>query len=519
MTELLTHLRQFLGKPGEVVAWGSAVATLGSASAYGVGYLSVRFKLTALGLGTDLDVLDERYLFEGLKFAVFLGASLPPLAASFLVLAGLFLGVRRAASSARAAVGRWWQDSMLPLLFGIIVSLGLIQFVLRQCFLFDNLLLRESLPDPGWYRTLLTSAGGGGVQLFFLGALVGLAVPLAILLSVRSWSALSFSRRACVGMLITLLVVQALLLPVNYGILTGVRFIPRLAPRSGPTPDSKKPTWLIWEGAKTTYLTGDDRGPKLVTVPAESTGTVTIEAFDTLETLRAALHPSQPPEEPSGAKPPEPTESIWGRLARVTGIAATPQTMREEVPEPGEVRGDIFLMSVADGLPSRLSETGDFHSPVFSHDSETLFALRQGSLMQQRLSADRFEEVVALPEVVKLLGVDRRSPRKLLYLAGPRDNPRVMELDLDSLASRPVPGTLPSEQRLYLLGEERSHDGICVYVQEATELPRKKWTDVFVRLGDKAPRNRTQGDGVSHRQPALSPDGRRVAFVRVAGSR
>jgi len=39
---------------------------------YLVGYLALRFHLTAIGIGTDLAVLDERYLFTGARFFLYL---------------------------------------------------------------------------------------------------------------------------------------------------------------------------------------------------------------------------------------------------------------------------------------------------------------------------------------------------------------------------------------------------------------------------------------------------------------
>ena len=46
----------------------TAYTALGSFTVYLLGYLTLRFHLTALGVGTDLAVLDERYLFAGAKF-------------------------------------------------------------------------------------------------------------------------------------------------------------------------------------------------------------------------------------------------------------------------------------------------------------------------------------------------------------------------------------------------------------------------------------------------------------------
>ena len=50
-------------------SWASYSA-LGSFALYVAGYLALRFHLTALGVGTDLAVLDERYVFTGARFVI-----------------------------------------------------------------------------------------------------------------------------------------------------------------------------------------------------------------------------------------------------------------------------------------------------------------------------------------------------------------------------------------------------------------------------------------------------------------
>ena len=63
-------------KGGFAAKWG-VFTTIGSFGVYVLGYLAIRFQLTALGMGTDLELLDERYFFEGAKFLVYLVATIP----------------------------------------------------------------------------------------------------------------------------------------------------------------------------------------------------------------------------------------------------------------------------------------------------------------------------------------------------------------------------------------------------------------------------------------------------------
>ncbi|HEX4947971.1 MAG TPA: hypothetical protein VFZ34_14965, partial [Blastocatellia bacterium] len=61
---LTAQLKEFAG------SWAKYSA-LGSFALYVVGYLALRFHLTVLGVGTDLAVLDERYVFTGARFLIY----------------------------------------------------------------------------------------------------------------------------------------------------------------------------------------------------------------------------------------------------------------------------------------------------------------------------------------------------------------------------------------------------------------------------------------------------------------
>src|SRR6478672_5180372 len=84
MTELWEDLKSKVH--GLLGSWAS-ISALGSFVLYLFGYLALRFHLTTLGIGTDLAVLDERYLFTGAKFLVYLAATIPIIVLLALVLA------------------------------------------------------------------------------------------------------------------------------------------------------------------------------------------------------------------------------------------------------------------------------------------------------------------------------------------------------------------------------------------------------------------------------------------------
>jgi hypothetical protein len=69
-------------------------------------------------------------------------------------------------------------------------------------------------------------------------------------------------------------------------------------------------------------------------------------------------------------------------------------------------------------------------------------------------------------------------------------------------------------------GQERTYGDASVYVRTESKrgLSRTiEWTDVHFRRGNAPPRNVSACDGANCGQPALSPHGRRIAFVKAGG--
>jgi hypothetical protein len=103
-----------------------------------------------------------------------------------------------------------------------------IQFVMRQCFFFGDLLLAPALPtDPAWLRQLLLN--DQLMPLYFSALIATTCLLLAILWASRATSASTPMRKLGRSLLGVLVAVQVLLLPVNYGVLVVDKSMPRLA--------------------------------------------------------------------------------------------------------------------------------------------------------------------------------------------------------------------------------------------------------------------------------------------------
>ena len=249
---------------------------LGNVLLYVVGYLTLRFHLTAMGISTDLAVVDERYWFTGARFIVYLLAAVP----SILLLA---LPVAAVAWGAGKLFGiHVVLKPRAMVLFGIVFAVFMIQFVMRQCFFFSNLLLARNLPaEPAWLVALLLD--DQLMPLYFAGLVAASAIPVAILVWLRADGTQTVSP-VLKNLLLLLAVVQFLLLPINYGILIVDKAVPRVAAVGNAPLTNGDEAWLVWDGQKgVTYLVRSQQGARraLVTVPhKEEEDRFEIVAFD-----------------------------------------------------------------------------------------------------------------------------------------------------------------------------------------------------------------------------------------------
>ena len=226
---------------------------VGSFVLYVLGYLVLRFHLTAMGLATDLTIVDERYLFAGARFLVYLAATVPV----SLVIA---YAVWRLWRLLPPRVGR----TFVTPAFAIVFSLLTIQLVMRQCFLLGNLLLADDLSRvPSWLASLLVD---DTYMLLFFSLLVAVcALPIATLLLTRQQAVSPIER----GVLAFLAALQVLLLAVNYGYLVVDKTLPRVAAIGDAPLPAGTEGWLVWEGQQgVTFFTRDaTRRRALITIP------------------------------------------------------------------------------------------------------------------------------------------------------------------------------------------------------------------------------------------------------------
>jgi hypothetical protein len=331
--------------------WASYV-TLGSFLMYLLGYLATRYYLTVMGVGTDLQVLDERYVFAGAKFLVYLISTLPILAAIGLAVAGLVALARPLTRTAArqgkpARFKRWLFHPTRVALVGMAISLFLIQVVMRKCMTFSNLLVSESLPHDALRleQLLLDTDPDDLLRYGFFIALVG-----GTLLTASFWwyartrvSQTTTSRRLT-ELLGILAIVQFLFLPVNYGVYIQDRYlarVPDLGDKVSLAPGHK--AWLVWEGTNSaTFLVQEPSSQPTPTPTPTPTATPTPAPSSKKCTAKA---PAGTPSAAAAATPTPTTDKGSTPTATVT-TAELPQAPfgRKLVSVPkAEVKRTVIL--------------------------------------------------------------------------------------------------------------------------------------------------------------------------------
>jgi hypothetical protein len=274
-------------KLGNIAGKWTVYSAAGTFLLYLFGYLALRFQLSAYGVATNLDAFDEKYLFAGCRFLVFLSLTLPSLLMILaIVLLPLYCGYRIVPASLRsrlnARASRWSSRPYLLRLAGCLAALLLIQFVLRQCVLLSNILLRERPPD--YWITSVLLAGDLGQSLYFMGLVLGTGLSIAALGFALHAAPPPGALSTCLtALLVFLVVLEILLLPVNYGILVGGTWLPRVSQIENPAKlASASSAWLVWESKESlTYLVCENGSRTMISIPKKE-NRVSIVGYDAI---------------------------------------------------------------------------------------------------------------------------------------------------------------------------------------------------------------------------------------------
>jgi len=215
------------------------------------------------------------------------------------------------------------------------------------------------------------------------------------------------------------------------------------------------------------------------------------------------------------------TKSFWAKLLRVSGVSATPSSLRGE---DRVASGDIWWVTVMQkAVPQRITRGGEYNSPVFDSKGENILALRGGDLYRVPVDGDPPIKLHNLTGVSKLVGLSRDDPDELLVIAQDAQHlPSAAFLSIQAGTLFRIPhNPLSNEDKVmlaHLAGWERDYGDTRVYTEknekEGAGGTTIEFSDVYVKRGSDAPINLSNGNSISSSQPSLSADGQRVVFIR-----
>jgi hypothetical protein len=253
-----------------------------------------------------LPLFDDRYFYAGADFLLDMVPTIPALLAIAIGLAiplsiiATLLSILYRMSPQRIkgttrgwvnnrwrAIRAWWGVPSRLALIGIILSVAIIQLVMRQPSSFSNLLLTATLPPPEWLQILLLDDKEGLRALYFTGLLTSIVATGGLFFTARSRTEHTIVARLLTGILALLLVVQLLLLPVNHGFLiSAVSPVPRVISLDGEKElENGHEAWMIWEGKEwVTYfvrrMEKDREQRKLISLRRNDVKKIEIIAYD-----------------------------------------------------------------------------------------------------------------------------------------------------------------------------------------------------------------------------------------------
>jgi len=213
-------------------------------------------------------------------------------------------------------------------------------------------------------------------------------------------------------------------------------------------------------------------------------------------------------------------ETLMEKLLRVAGLAAGPAPTRGAA---AAAPGNIWVAATDKGTPKALTTDGGYTSPIFSPDGR-VYALRGGALVRLPQETGGGVAVHPVRGALKLVGFDVKNPDDLVVLLDVSgEGSPLGVLSLRSGRVTPLPHDAASEEERRMVArirsDERQYGTIGVYTSPGRRRgpsQSARATDVYLRNGAAAARNVSKCEGASCGQPVLSPDGRRVMFIKSA---
>lgn len=516
---------RFLGK---VIKDWTTYTAVGGFLLYLFGYLALRFHITALGVNTDLGVLDEQYLFAGAHFVVYVASVLPWLALVALVILALgrFMVPKLAAAQAlrKPAVLLWWSS---------ILAIGLFPF-LNRCFAMSNIPLAGIPADLGFLSGVLKN-GDLRQTAFLIGLLLAAGAVCGPVIAASRMAATA-GHRTLFGIAVVLAALTALMVPVNFGTL----ILPYPADQTSSVgkvalTEGQK-AWVIWRGKDwVTYLVRSPQGQSVVDVPVKSLERVDVVKTDSLidllaaggrheesgnagatsntdvkDTTRQTADTKSVDTKSADTKHRDTAKTVsWlDAAASFLGVERTPRELKGQ----GETAsGELWISPASGSKPVQIGSASNLRSPIFQPGGKAIYALQDDSLVRVTRPDGKVAVLGKYPGVIKLVGFRAAPPQRMLTIFGAGENVVTLALLRDTGGSAEIlAGKLSTADMMVkslLLWERRYGD---VFVTPTGR-------DINVTGATTYPKNISRCGPDLCSQPSYSVDTEEVVYVRTRG--
>jgi len=219
------------------------------------------------------------------------------------------------------------------------------------------------------------------------------------------------------------------------------------------------------------------------------------------------------------APPAARSDSLWSTVLQVLGISANPGSLKGGSTVDA---GELWVAAVQGGAPTRIAQGVDYRSPLFLPRGKDLVALRGDALILLASPYERERTLLQFPGALRLVGFVDADPDRLLVLAAQGGGPAlpwVLSLVQGDRTALPYDPQSAQDRALVerLSDERRSYPGVELYVQRVhgnSMSGPEEWNDVFLARKGQEPVDVSGCRPLDCGQPALSADGKSVAYLR-----
>jgi len=491
---------------------GGVLATV-TTLVYVSGYLALRARAFTLGTDPAFTLAYEGYVFAGFRFVFISLITLLMLSPIILALRFTALWMKERAPGFLLHSGQW----LLVVLLAICTL-----FITVKILSVHGVLLQEK--GSGSNSLLENAVLGGHMGVILLFA-VFLLTALSVLWLVMRLPAANDPLAWVLGAVVA---IQICLLPMFYGSLYADRQVRVLAAIPPVIKGMKEPLGIVDRTSDHVTLLGvdDKSGRRLVAIKLDALDGIPVKEIVTLRkfvhnelvhavgTKEESVPDTSRRKNATSVDKPGTAKGFFQQL--IESLHVTFQnigSLGESAVASGQVWSVELDASGRPAKPLKISAAEDLSWPVPGR-SGRIYAIQKGRIVQLGNDGQSITEVDQQKQWIKLFGVTEQG--EVLGIIYENNESILASLQSDGKINKyPVPTSQEEEKRKSILEQEnQSYAGDrWLYVERSTRGGRG--FDVFLKKGDVAVNVSDCGDDACG-QPSLSPDFRRVLFVRNA---